>query len=139
MSLLSLVYSSIATAPFDRAALQSLLHQARAYNQLCDITGLLLYRDAQFIQALEGPQTPLMALYARIQHDARHHGVTTLLIEALDERAYPVWAMGYLSVESHPLGGLTYSASPDLLTLPGAWSRTAAQRLLHHFQRRPAH
>ena len=49
-----MVYVSAATAPLDADALLALLTRARDKNQRLGITGLLLYRDGDFIQLLEG-------------------------------------------------------------------------------------
>lgn len=135
MKLLSLVYSSIAVAPFDQPALQLLLHRARAHNQIVGITGLLLYRNRHFVQALQGPEADVEALYENICRDPRHHSVTTLLKEHVSELAFPYWAMGYLPMELGSDGVMVYSRAPDPLVAAGAWSQDAATRLIHHFQR----
>lgn len=134
MKTLSLVYSSVAVAPFDQAALQLLLHRARAHNQIVGITGLLLYRDRHFVQALQGAESEVETLYERIIHDLRHRTVTTLLKEYINEPAFPYWAMGYLPVDVRADGVMVYSRAPDPLVSAGAWSEDAATRLIQHFQ-----
>lgn len=135
MKILSVVYSSIAVVPFDQPALQLLLHRARAHNQIVGITGLLLYRNRHFVQALQGPEAEVQALYEHICRDPRHHTVTTLIEEHVEELAFPYWAMGYLPVELGDDGVMVYSRAPDPLVAAGAWSQDAATRLIHHFQR----
>lgn len=134
MKILSLVYSSVAVAPFDQAALQLLLHRARAHNEIVGVTGLLLYRDRHFVQALQGAETEVEILYERISRDLRHRTITTLLKEHISELAFPFWAMGYLPVDVRADGVMVYSRAPDPLTAAGAWSEDAATRLIHHFQ-----
>lgn len=134
MKILSLVYSSLAVTPFDQPALQLLLHGARAHNQIVGITGLLLYRNRHFVQALQGPEAEVGSLYERICGDARHHSVTTLLKEHITELAFPHWAMGYLPVEQGGDGVMVYSRAPNPLTSVGPWSEDAAARLIYHFQ-----
>lgn len=104
-----IVYLSTASIPFSKSELTGLLDAARLHNQSQDITGLLLYREGQFIQLLEGPEPAVCELYERhIFRDPRHHHVTLLLEEAATERLFDHWSMGF-----HDL------TDPELRTLPG--------------------
>lgn len=94
-ALISLVYTSTASAPFRESALSHLLEECRALNTDRDVTGLLLYRDERFIQVLEGPADTVRQLAHRIGGDPRHHGMRILLDEELDARRFPDWTMGY--------------------------------------------
>ena len=49
---LSVVYSSIATVPFDEVDLALLLATSRMNNEAKGITGVLLHREGHFMQAL---------------------------------------------------------------------------------------
>ena len=49
-----LVYASRAAQPFTDAELVELLTRSRQKNDRLDVTGMLLYHDGSFIQALEG-------------------------------------------------------------------------------------
>lgn len=133
MQALSLVYSSVATAPFDHAALQLLLLQARAHNLIAGITGLLLYRGQQFAQALQGPEPAVESLFARIQRDPRHRSINLLLKERVAEPSFQDWAMGYLPVDAGDDDVMVYSRAPSALIANGVWSQDAATRLIHHF------
>ena len=59
--LLQLVYLSTATRPMTPADLESLLAVSRARNAADSLTGMLLYADRQFMQALEGPAPAVLA------------------------------------------------------------------------------
>ena len=48
---------------------------------------------------LEGPREAIQATYQRIQSDARHTRVVTLLDEPLAEREFADWRMGFFSLE----------------------------------------
>ena len=52
-----LVYVSAATHAFTKSELLELLNKARANNQRLGITGLLLFKDGDFIQLLEGDKS----------------------------------------------------------------------------------
>jgi hypothetical protein len=54
MSLYCLVYVSIANQEMSDKHLEAMLKKARNKNEKSAITGMLLYRDGFFIQALEG-------------------------------------------------------------------------------------
>lgn len=98
MGLISLVYVSAAAVPFDDAALTTLLQQSRSNNLQRHVTGMLLYRDGTFMQALEGEEATVVALEATIRDDPRHTQMTRLLTQELTERQFPEWAMGFRNV-----------------------------------------
>ena len=97
--LLAVVYTSVATAPLDEAQLSSLLEWCRDWNGSVDITGVLLHREGRFIQFLEGPEKPVRELVASISKDARHTRVRVLLEDAVTERQFPEWTMGFQALD----------------------------------------
>ncbi|MFN3587081.1 MAG: BLUF domain-containing protein [Moraxellaceae bacterium] len=96
--MLSLVYVSAAAQPFSEAELQALLETSRRNNQRDNITGMLLYRDGDFLQVLEGPEDAVRATYARIGRDRRHGRFIMLDESHIDTRAFNQWAMGFRRV-----------------------------------------
>ncbi|MEV8336938.1 BLUF domain-containing protein [Leucobacter sp. NPDC077196] len=94
-TLRSLVYSSEAITRFYQDDLDRLLLQARAHNESVGITGILLYKNDQFIQFLEGPPDAVGELTERIRRDARHTNVRILIDEFTLERQFDDWTMGY--------------------------------------------
>ncbi len=97
--LMCLVYVSAAVKPFDEDALVELLRKSRSNNEREDVTGLLLYMDGKFMQALEGEQETVLALYRRIAMDDRHTKVTTLIKFAIPARSFPEWSMGFANID----------------------------------------
>jgi hypothetical protein len=93
--MLSVVYASTAAVPFSEEALSVLLERSQAKNARLGLTGLLLYKDGQFMQALEGAEDAVRDLYAVIAADPRHSGVRTLLEEQVSARQFPDWTMGF--------------------------------------------
>lgn len=67
-----LVYVSSAVRPFSRSDLEDLPATSRDNNAELGITGMLLYRDDNFMQILEGEEGPVRALYDKIGNDPRH-------------------------------------------------------------------
>lgn len=98
-TLLSLVYTSRAAAPFRETALTHLLEQARSLNGAREITGMLLYRGERFIQVLEGPAHIVRGLARTIGQDVRHRDMRVLMEEPIEERQFEDWTMGYRSLQ----------------------------------------
>lgn len=95
MALYSLVYVSQATQPFTNAQLQDLLDVSRKNNHARAITGMLLYDSGLFVQAIEGEQGVINALFAVIQADRRHKSVVMVSNEPIAAREFPDWRMGF--------------------------------------------
>ncbi|WP_414662840.1 BLUF domain-containing protein [Horticoccus sp. 23ND18S-11] len=93
--LFHLVYVSSAVAPFSEADLLALLEHSRTNNARCGVTGLLLYHEGNFMQALEGPEPAVRSLHARIVTDPRHYGCITLIQGAIAARSFAGWSMGF--------------------------------------------
>lgn len=104
-----LVYLSTACTPFTSADLAELLRLAREHNQRHEITGMLLYRDSNFIQILEGPEQAVRDLYQQhIARDPRHGDLQLVLEEETDNRLFDQWSMGFRDLNDpqiHELSG----------------------------------
>lgn len=97
--MLSLVYVSSATSALSEADLVALLRQCRDKNGKLDITGMLLYKDGNFMQALEGPDDAVRQLFEIISADSRHRGVIRLLERQIEQRQFPEWTMAFRNLE----------------------------------------
>lgn len=91
----SIVYVSSAVSLLSAADLVELLRVSRENNERLGVTGMLLYHDGNFIQALEGAPDAVRALSERIARDPRHAGMITLLRETLEAPRFPTWSMGF--------------------------------------------
>lgn len=111
-----LVYVSMAADDLKEGDLLDILAKSREGNRKHEITGLLLHKDGNFMQALEGEETVVRALYDKIRLDPRHRGVLTLVEGRRDERHYAGWSMGFEDLNTPEVGDLPgYS---DLLERP---------------------
>jgi hypothetical protein len=115
--LFQLVYVSSATVRFATADLVELLRLSRERNTARGITGLLVYHDGNFMQAIEGPEAAVRALHARIVEDPRHGGCITLTQKRVDERTFPEWSMGFRDLTAADLSGI--SGYSDYLNATG--------------------
>ncbi len=104
--LFQIVYTSTAAESFGRAELMELLKASVQRNTRAGITGLLLYKDGTFMQALEGEEAAVIALFAKICHDPRHHHVIPLIQEPIKQRYFPNSAMAFRDLETRELQNL---------------------------------
>jgi hypothetical protein len=133
-----LVYVSSATRPFSGEDLRALLATCRKNNAELGVTGMLLYKDGNFMQVLEGDEGAVRGLYARIAEDTRHGGEMTLQQGFTEGRQFPDWSMGFRDLD--PPGARADPAYNEFLNAPltgrefsGQPSR--AQKLLLTFKR----
>jgi len=92
------VYASTAVKPFSEQQLEAHLKRYRERNGKRGITGMLLYKEGNFMQCLEGPKKIVLALLAKIQSDPRHRDVIVLLSEEKVEREFSEWTMGFKKI-----------------------------------------
>lgn len=104
----SLVYVSAAVIPFSNVQLIELLQKSRENNEGLGITGMLLYKEGNFMQVLEGEEDSVLSLKARIAADSRHRGMAILRAGAIRHREFSDWSMGFSNLNS-----------PDVLSIPG--------------------
>ena len=90
-----LVYISAAEKEFSEQELSEILEIARNNNQSLDITGMLLFHEGSFIQALEGEKISVETLYEKIGKDDRHSETRVLYRGEVDERQFESWSMGF--------------------------------------------
>lgn len=132
MALYELVYLSLAEHPMSDSELRDLLTKARAYNDAHGITGVLIYRDREFMQLLEGEQADVMALYAHIEHDQRHRQVHCVWEGPIKARSCQGWLMGFAApqdTELHALPGGQQILDEGLFA---AGRSSAGQHILRH-------
>ncbi len=106
---LALTYVSSATSLLQPVDLVALLGQARTANQDRGITGMLLYRDGNIIQVLEGEEDAVERTFSRISVDQRHRGVLVLQREQQPRRFFAQWSMGFRDVAGAAYGVEGYS------------------------------
>jgi Sensors of blue-light using FAD len=94
--MLQVVYTSTASHEFSTADIERLLAGARARNKAIGVTGMLLFHDATFLQALEGEQRAVNEVFASIQSDARHRDIAVLHRgPGFEQRVFGDWPLGF--------------------------------------------
>ncbi|MFN9450414.1 MAG: BLUF domain-containing protein [Rubrivivax sp.] len=94
-SLWRCAYRSRQVTRMTRADMAALLRESHMRNVTQDVSGLLLHLDDNFLHYLEGPESVLRALAARIEKDPRHQVLGCLFMEPAPERLLPGQAMAY--------------------------------------------
>ncbi len=90
------VYTSAASQDFSADALKKLLVRARLRNKEASVTGMLVYHDGTFLQALEGEKRAVNDVFVRIEEDPRHRNIAVLHRGPGPEaRVFGEWSMGY--------------------------------------------
>jgi hypothetical protein len=124
--------------PFCNADLKKLLVRVRSNNEKIDVTGMLVYHDGAFLQALEGEESAVRNLFKRIETDARHTGVAILRDQSSfgEQRVFGEWSMGFANALSNAQvlkGFVDLHAGQNLLML----NETQAIELLYFSSRIP--
>lgn len=97
--LIRLIYVSQATVRFDTSNLDALLELSRRNNDRLGITGMLLYRDGDFVQILEGEEAAVREIYGRIVADSRHAKIILIDDGPATEREFGDWSMGFVRLD----------------------------------------
>jgi hypothetical protein len=97
-----LVYVSHARDGLTDAEVQSILATAQKHNSRDGLSGALLKYAGHFVQVLEGDPMSVESAFDRIRNDPRHHDLTLLRREEIDERDFGQWRMRHVRV---PNGG----------------------------------
>lgn len=106
MKLTHIIYASDAQTGLSRPDLDSILSVARQNNERLDVTGMLLYSLGSFLQVLEGDGDVLDHLVASISADPRHNRITLIIREAVKERSFGDWTMGFAGVKLSELNSI---------------------------------
>ena len=132
-----IVYVSVAQGNTSKEDLLDILAKSREANAEAGITGMLLYKDGAFMQALEGEEEAVRELYARIARDPRHFGLLTLVESEREDRCFGDWSMGFQDLSS-PEARATpgYSEFLDIPLTAAEFSKNPGQceRLLWAFK-----
>lgn len=98
--MIRLIYVSTATSLPTESELTQLLEQARSRNLRQNITGMLLYDSATYMQVLEGKKADVIDVFNSISKDPRNTAVLELLREPISGRDFPNWQMGFKKLEA---------------------------------------
>jgi len=73
--------------------LSDIVSSSRKYNPNAQITGIISYREGQYLQVLEGPYLEVDKLMAKIAADPRHDDIWVFLDKQITERSFNNWGV----------------------------------------------
>lgn len=138
MVIYSLVSVSSATASFSEAELNDILATSRKNNARSNISGMLLYKDGNLMQVLEGDESAVRVLYAKITGDDRHQGHMILWDGYESTRQFSDWSMAFRNLdktESVDAPGYSEFLNTPLTDPVFVTNTTVCQRLLATFKK----
>lgn len=103
--LIQIIYISRSTfipaAPFKgiEPNVARILSKSRINNRLNGLVGVLYFGDGCFFQCLEGEESAIDSLYAKLQTDTRHKDLRLLSRKPIVQRSFPDWAMKYVPLD----------------------------------------
>ena len=102
-----IIYASTASYLYTEKELNNLLEQSRTANLKIGITGLLAYKDGNFMQTIEGQEQKIMKLMLKISRDTRHHGIILMFKGFIERREFSNWSMAYLNLSGDSSEGFS--------------------------------
>ncbi len=99
-----LVYLSNARPGLEDGDIENILTTSRRNNGARDVTGLLLFSDGVFIQALEGIPAKIESMFQMISADQRHDQLDVLFDGTVPGRTFAAWAMAYIETSPEEMG-----------------------------------
>jgi hypothetical protein len=102
-NLMHVVYVSKSANTNERADLLKILDVARTNNKQLNLTGMLLHVDGAFFQVLEGYEADVTTVYTSIMKDSRHSNITKIIEEAIPNRMFNDWTMGFADLSEDDL------------------------------------
>lgn len=136
--MIQIAYISAATQPMSTEHLLALLQQSLRNNAGNGVTGMLLYGNATFLQALEGEESVVAALFDKILLDPRHTNVKILHRKAIERRQYSDWTMGFKRVsdqELQKIEGLRDFSEKNFNSEYLAENTAVAETLMDHYSK----
>ncbi|WP_242202278.1 BLUF domain-containing protein [Aestuariivivens insulae] len=96
----TICYISDSTKPETLADLEALYLQAKANNHKYNITGILIYKNQNFLQVLEGEENAVNQTYIRISKDIRHKNIFEIINTNIEERIFQDYNFGFTIVDN---------------------------------------
>jgi len=104
MAVQAFVYVSRVAAGVESVKVDAIVADASAFNRDADLTGVLLYDGARFLQFLEGSEAALASAFERIRASSSHSDIVELGRGVLGQRLFPIWTMRWIPVEAMAFG-----------------------------------
>jgi hypothetical protein len=103
MTLRRAIYTSKATKQFSKRDLLDLLHDSRAFNNIDNISGVLIHSEGLFLQVIEGESEDIEYLLTRLKKDPRHNEMKLILDSCVNSRFFSNWTMACADFDKQEL------------------------------------
>jgi hypothetical protein len=100
-----LTYTSWARPGIGADDVEEILSSARINNPLDGLTGVLIFNGTAFLQVVEGSESAVDGLTARLQADPRHFNMSIRDQRLIETRTFPDWSMAYVRLEDGSFEG----------------------------------
>ena len=80
--------------------LKALYVKAKSNNLTHNITGVLIYKNQNFLQVLEGEDIKVDKNFNRIKSDSRHKNIFKVINTSIDERIFEDYNFGFTIIDN---------------------------------------
>ena len=93
-----LCYASKTTSPHHQILndLRDILGEARDFNILHQVQGVLYFADEHFFQCLEGEEVVILHVLEKLHKDPRHHQIKLFRAGHVEQGHFSQWSMKYV-------------------------------------------
>lgn len=133
----AIAYASTATRRLPPAQIDGLLLDARGFNAMSGVTGVLFFNGQRFFQYFEGPPEHVDAVYERIRQAGCHTDIRVLMNGPVANRQFESWHMGFCNAPESMLQELSQARWEESIPV----TRTSFERnegvalLLHYWNK----
>lgn len=121
----SLIFFSTAKVAMTEDELTALGRECATNDLHVGITGMLLHKNGDFLQVIEGANSVIRDMYARILADPRHYNIRTIRDHSIDHRGFDGPAVGFKNLDTapadtpflNPFSYQAFAADPELAML----------------------
>ena len=99
--MIQLIYISTAKRLMTADDLQSIMLTSLIHNSKKHVTGILLFDQGTFCQALEGEQRVVHELFKKIKNDPRHTNIIKIFDDEIQSRDFSTWSMRFINLNQY--------------------------------------
>ncbi|SHI76721.1 BLUF domain-containing protein [Aquimarina spongiae] len=94
---LTICYISNASEKLTDQDIETLLLDAKVFNNQNNISGILIYSDFTFFQVIEGEYNIIKSLFERIEQDYRHYNILKILEIKSEKKEYHKYNTNFIT------------------------------------------
>ena len=99
--MIQLIYISTAKRLMTADDLQSIMLTSLIHNSKKHVSGILLFDQGTFCQALEGEQRVVHELFKKIKNDPRHTNIIKIFDDEIQSRDFSSWSMRFINLNQY--------------------------------------